>query len=310
MVPLVLENTMAPAVGWSIGALKTRTAGAHGDAPKRRWLVCVVAALVVGYAGCAPPHAQCPSSSTDPHALSQEAERHMDTGDLNTAIACAEGVVRVAKDAPQGYELVAQVCALGGDLSCCSQFCLRAWELRGGAIAGSASSAGWHAVKVNCRSAHDLDALLLCGNCYASSETWPAALERYRAAIQCAAVASLPGNAASRLLPRDGSRAGRGSPDHISPLAPALANAYNNMGVCVCVCVCVCLCVCVCVCVCVCMCVRARACVWCLTRRHMTQEMCYGCSTPTTWMTPWRHTSVLPSGCHSSTTHGSMPAAW
>jgi hypothetical protein len=138
--------------------------------------------------------------------------------------------VQAAQLAPQGYELVAKVCMLGGDLSCCSQFCSRAWELRGGGSAGSTSS---RVGRVLCESPGDLEALLLCGNCYASSETWPEALGRYQAATRCAASATLPDAAAASPPTPPGTRMGSvlaGGGADVSRWAPALANAYNNMG--------------------------------------------------------------------------------
>ena len=145
---------------------------------------------------------RCPVASADPDTLSFEAEKRIDSGDLNAAIACAQEVIRVVKFSPLGYELTAKVCILGGDLECCSQFCHRAWKLRG--------------EPVICSSGHDLEALLQCGNCFASGESWAHALARYRAATSCAASAS--------------SRRASEYDAATLRMTEALANAYNNMG--------------------------------------------------------------------------------
>ena len=56
----------------------------------------------------------------------------------------------------------------------------------------------------------------MCGNCYASQESWEHALGRYRAAITCAQSAA----------PRPGPAQNAAS----TSWAESLANAYNNLG--------------------------------------------------------------------------------
>ena len=78
-----------------------------------------------------------------------------------------------------------------------------------------------------------LEALLLCGNCYASSKTWPEALGRYQAATSCAALATMPDAGAAFSPAPPGTHIGSaqaGARAAEARWAPALANAYNNMG--------------------------------------------------------------------------------
>ena len=172
-------------------------------------LIAAALGMALSPASCQPQHVRCSSSSTEPRQLSLVAEKHLGAGELNVAIACAQEVVRAAKTSPTGYELTAKVCIFGGDFGCCAQFCRRAWELRGGESNGVESSRT-HPSTVTCSSPSDLEALLLCGNCYASQESWVHALQRYRAAIACAHIASPLAASTS--------------------ISESLANAYNNLG--------------------------------------------------------------------------------
>lgn len=187
----------------------------------RRFLrVVLITVLGVGTALCQPQRPQCTSSSNDPRVLSLEVEKQVSAGELHTAMACSEGVISIAKHSPRGYELAAKVCTLGGDLSCCSHFCQLAWELRSN---GRSSD-------VKCRSVDDLEALLLCGNCYASAEKWAQALERYSSATTCAASATAPPTSSSLERARDVEQRAEPQGADRMRMAEALANAYNNMG--------------------------------------------------------------------------------
>jgi hypothetical protein len=172
-------------------------------------LIAAALGMALSPASCQPQHVRCSSSSTEPGQLILAAEKHLGAGELNVAIVCAQEVVRAAKTSPTGYELTAKVCIFGGDFGCCAQFCRRAWELRGGESSGVENSRT-HPSTVTCSSAGDLEALLLCGNCYASQESWVHALQRYRAATACAHITSPLAASTS--------------------ISESLANAYNNLG--------------------------------------------------------------------------------
>mmetsp|Transcript_51313 Transcript_51313/g.160232 ORF Transcript_51313/g.160232 Transcript_51313/m.160232 type:complete len:846 (-) Transcript_51313:374-2911(-) len=135
---------------------------------------------------CGVQRKPCPTSSSDKLSVIETAERLIAESQFHAAISCGEQLLGFSVEDSAGYDVIARSCLYLGDFQCCAKSCASIRRIRS------------HQA---CNEAHVGTMLLMCGNCWASIESWILAQEAYSMAASC-----------SNLV------------------ADTISHAYNNLG--------------------------------------------------------------------------------